>query len=107
MKYSIRIFGYGAEVAFGYIDKETKEKLIDALDDAQKLSDAVQDSDVIGVDWREVSDVYRNFHANDEFQYLIRSVKIAICTSEEPTSLACSFKSLKTLSLFKIFFVIF
>jgi len=67
MKYSIRIFGYGAEVAFGYVDQETKEKLIDAVDGGQELYEAVQDSDLLGTDWYEVADVYRNFHANDEF----------------------------------------
>jgi hypothetical protein len=67
MKYNIRIFGYGAEVAFGYVDQETKEKLIDAVDAGQELYEAVQDTDLLGTDWYEVSDVYRNFHANDEF----------------------------------------
>jgi hypothetical protein len=67
MKYSIRIFGYGAEVAFGYIDPETKDRLRKALSDGQELYEAVQDSDLLGTDWYEVSDVYRNFHANDEF----------------------------------------
>lgn len=67
MKYSIRIFGYGAEVAFGYIDPETKDRLRKALSDGQELYEAVKDSDLLGTDWYEVSDVYRNFHANDEF----------------------------------------
>lgn len=67
MKYTIRIFGYGSEVAFGHVDQETKERLIEAVDGGQELYEAVQDPDVLGTDWYEVSDVYRNFNANDEF----------------------------------------
>jgi len=67
MKYSIRIFGYGTEVAFGYIDQETKDRLTKAVFDGRALNEAVQDPDVLGSDWYEVSDVYRNFNANDEF----------------------------------------
>lgn len=67
MKYTIRIFGYGAEVAFGYVDQETKEKLIDAVDAGQELYEAVRDEDLLGTDWYEINDVYANFHANDEF----------------------------------------
>ena len=43
MKYTLAIFGYGAEVAFGYVDKETKEKLVDAVDSGLELYEAVQD----------------------------------------------------------------
>ena len=67
MKYTLAIFGYGAEVAFGYVDKETKEKLAAAVDGGLEFYEAVQDPNVLGTDWYEVSDVYRNFHANDEF----------------------------------------
>jgi hypothetical protein len=67
MKYTIRIFGYGSEVAFGHVDQETMERLIDAVESGQELYEAVQDSDLLGTDWYEVADVYRNFNANDEF----------------------------------------
>ena len=67
MKYTIRIFGYGSEVAFGYIDQETKEKLITAVDAGQELYEAVQDTDILGTDWYQVCDVYQNFNVNDEF----------------------------------------
>lgn len=67
MKYTIRIFGYGSEVAFGHIDQETKDRLIEATDEGQELYEAVQDYDILGTDWYEVADVYRNFNANDEF----------------------------------------
>lgn len=67
MKYTIRIFGYGSEVAFGHIDQDTKDRLIEAVGEGQELYEAVQDYDILGKDWYEVDDVYRNFNANDEF----------------------------------------
>jgi hypothetical protein len=67
MKYTIRIFGYGAEVAFGHIEQETKDRIIEAVEGGLDLYEAVQDPDILEKDWYEVDDVYRNFNANDEF----------------------------------------
>lgn len=67
MKYKIRIFGYGSEVAFGHVDQETKDKIADAIEEGGELSDISNDEDVLGKSWFEINDIYSNFHANDEF----------------------------------------
>jgi hypothetical protein len=67
MKYKIRIFGYGSEVAFGHVDQETKDKITDAIEEGRELSNISNDEDVLGKSWFEINDIYSNFHANDEF----------------------------------------
>lgn len=67
MEYKIRIFGYGSEVAFGHIDQETKDKIVESVEEDAELSEVATDYDVLGNDWYEINDVYYNFNANDEF----------------------------------------
>lgn len=67
MEYTIRIFGYGSEVAFGHIDQETKDKIADAVEEGRELNEISNDEDILGKSWFEVNDIYSNFHANDEF----------------------------------------
>jgi len=67
MKYTIRIFGYGSEVAFGHIDQETKDRIADAIEEGRELNEISNDEDILGKSWYEVNDVYSNFQANDEF----------------------------------------
>jgi hypothetical protein len=67
MKYTIRIFGYGSEVAFGYVNQETKDKIISSVDAGQELYEVVLDNDILGTDWFQICDVYQNYNANDEF----------------------------------------
>ena len=67
MEYTIRIFGYGSEVAFGHIDQETKDKIAEAVEEGTELNEVATDSDLLGNDWYDLNDVYSNFQANDEF----------------------------------------
>lgn len=71
MKYKIEITGYGSEVAFGHIDMETKNRLVEAVENGNELSDLVLDSDFLSKGWFEVSDVYSNFNVNDDFSIMI------------------------------------
>jgi len=67
MKYKIRIFGYGAEVAFGHVEQDLKDRLIKGVENGSPINELVTDSDILGSEWFEINDVYSNFQANDEF----------------------------------------
>ena len=51
MKYTIRIFGYGSEVAFGHIDQETKDRIAEAVEEGRELNEISNDEDILGKSW--------------------------------------------------------